>query len=89
MSRFFYENWEFNLHQKARKLFDLLNYLNKKLHSTKDGKRLSFAELTEDDAYRLKQKIEKRIEEVQYHHVSHFQARILYESYDSQNGFWS
>lgn len=89
MSRFFYENWEFKLHNKARKLFNLLNYLNKKLHYSENGKRLSFAEITETDAYRLKQNIEKRIEEVQYHHISHFQARVLYESYDSQNGFWS
>lgn len=89
MSRFFYENWEFNLHNKARKLFDLLNYLNKKLHHTENGRRLSLVEITETDAYRLKQIIEKRIEEVQYHNISHYQARVLYESYDEQNGFWS
>lgn len=89
MSRFFYENWEFKLHQKARKLFDFLNYLNKKLHSAENRRRLSIIEIQNSDAYRLKQIIEKRIEEVQYHQISHFQARVLYESYDSQNGFWS
>lgn len=88
MSRFFYENWEFKLHNKARKLFDLLNYLHKKMHYSENGGR-SLAELTETDAYRLKQIIEKRIEEVQYHNISHFQARVLYESYDCENGFWS
>lgn len=89
MSRFFYENWEFKLHQKARKLFDFLNYLNKKLHSTENGRRLSIIEIQNSDAYRLKQIIESRIEEVQYHKVSNHVARVLYESYDSQNGFWS
>jgi predicted DNA-binding protein len=89
MSRFFYENWEFKLHNKARKLFELLNYLHKKLHYNEKGRRLSLAEISETEAYHLKQIIEKRIEEVQYHHISHIQARILYESYDSQNGFWS
>ena len=89
MSRFFYETWEFKLHNKARKLFELLNYLHKKLHYNEKGRRLSLAEISETDAYRLKQIIEKRIEEVQYHQVSHHVARTLYESYDSQNGFWS
>ena len=32
MSRFFYETWEFKLHNKARKLFNFLNYLHKKMH---------------------------------------------------------
>ena len=89
MSRFFYENWEFKLHNKARKLFNLLNYLNKKLHYNENGRRLSLAEITETDAYRLKQIIEKRIEEVQYHNVSTHVARTLYESYDFENGYWS
>ena len=89
MSRFFYENWEFKLHQKARKLFDFLNYLNKKLHSTENGRRLSIIEIQNSDAYRLKQIIESKIEEVQYHNVSHHLARVLYESHDEQNGFWS
>ena len=89
MSRFFYENWEFNLHVKARKLFNLLSYLNKKLHSTKNGRRLSIIEIQNSDAYRLKKVIESRIEEVQYHQVSHHVARVLYDSYDSENGFWS
>ena len=89
MSRFFYENWEFKLHQKARKLFDFLNYLNKKLHYNEKGRRLSLAEISESEAYHLKQIIEKRIEKVQYHQVTHHVARTLYESYDSQNDFWS
>jgi predicted DNA-binding protein len=59
------------------------------LHYNEKGRRLSLAEISETEAYHLKQIIEKRIEEVQYHHISHIQARILYESYDSQNGFWS
>ncbi len=88
MSRFFYETWEFKLHQKARKLFNLLNYLHTKMHYSENGGR-SLAEIVDTDAYRLKQIIEKRIEEVQYHNISHFQARVLYESYDSENGFWS
>ena len=58
MSRFFYEAWEYKLHLRARKLFDLLNYLHKKLHYNENGKRLSFAEITETDTYRLKQIIE-------------------------------
>ena len=89
MSRFFYETWEFKLHVKAKKLFNLLNYLNKKMHYTENGKKLSFAEITETDAYNLKRKIESKIEEVQYHNVSTHVARILYESYDYQNGYWS
>ena len=83
MSRFFYENWEFKLHQKARKLFDFLKYLNKKLHSTENGRRLSIIEIQNSDAYRLKQIIESKIEEVQYHNVSHHLARVLYESHSS------
>lgn len=89
MSRFFYETWEFKLHSKAKKLFKLLNYLNKKLHYSENGKRLSLDEIVETDAYRLKRILENKIEEVQYHNISHHQARILYESYDSENGFWS
>ena len=81
MSRFFYETWEFKLHQKARKLFDFLNYLNKKLHSTENGRRLSFVEISKTDAYSLKKIVETKIEEVQYHHISHHLARTLYESH--------
>ena len=82
MSRFFYENWEFKLHNKARKLFNLLN-------KNSNGRRLSLAEITETDAYHLKRKIESKIEEVQYHNVSTHVARTLYESYDFENGYWS
>lgn len=89
MSRFFYETWEYSLHLKAKKLFDLLNYLNKKLKHAENGRRLSLDEITSSDAYRLKKAIETKIEEVQYHNVSTHVARTLYESYDSQNGFWS
>lgn len=89
MSRFFYETWEFKQHNKAKKLFELLNYLHKKLHYNEKGRRLSLAEISESEAYHLKQIIEKRIEEVQYHNVSTHVARTLYDSYDAQNGFWS
>lgn len=89
MSRFFYENWEFKLHVKARKLFNLLSYLNKKLHYNENGRRLSLDEIVDSDAYHLKRIIESKIEEVQYHNVSHHVARTLYESYDFENGYWS
>lgn len=89
MSRFFYENWEFKLHNKARKLFDLLNYLHKKMHYNENGRTLSIVEIAETDACRLKKIIEAKIEEVQYHNVSTHVARILYDSHDSENGFWS
>ena len=83
MSRFFYENWEFKLHNKVRKLFDFQNYLNKKLHSTENGRRLSIIEIQNSDAYHLKQIIESKIEGVQYHNISHHLARVLYESHSS------
>lgn len=89
MSRFFYENWEFKLHSKARKLFNLLSHLNKKLHYNENGRRRSLDEIVDSDAYNLKRKIESKIEDVQYHNVSHHVARTLYESYDFENGYWS
>lgn len=89
MSRFFYETWEYKLHNKARKLFKFIDYLNKKLHYSENGRKLSIDEIVETDAYRLKRILENKIEEVQYHNVSPHAARILYESYDSENGFWS
>lgn len=89
MSRFFYEPWEFKLHNKVRKLFKLLDYLHKKMHYSEREHRLRIAEIVETDAYRLKKIIESKIEEVQYHNISHHVARTLYESYDSENGFWS
>lgn len=85
MSRFFYENWEFKLHKKARKLFNFLDYLHKKLNASNER----LAVIAESDTYHLKQIIESKIEGVQYHNISHHQARTLYESYDSQYGFWS
>ena len=89
MSRFFYETWEFKLHNKAKKLFKFIDYLNHKMHYYENGKRLSIDEIVETDAYRLKRILENKIEEVQYHNVSTHAARILYESYDSENGYWS
>lgn len=87
MSRFFYENWEFKLHQKARKLFDFLNYLNKKIDRLKKAPHLYTDEI--DKLIITKKSVETKIEGVQYHNVSTHVARTLYESYDEQNGFWS
>lgn len=79
MSRFFLENWEFKLHNKAKKLFKFRNYLYKKIH---DNTR-KLPEISKTDAYRLKQFIESKIVRVKYHNISTHIALVLYDSYDS------
>jgi len=87
MSRFFYEAWEYKLHHKVRLLFDFLRYLNKKIDRLKKAPHLYTDEI--DKLIITKKSVEAKIEGVQYHNISAHVARILYESYDSQNGFWS
>lgn len=86
MSRFFYETWEYKSHHKARLLFEFLNYLTKKIDRLKkasqDTKDIDKVVIT-------KKCIESKITDLQYHNVSAHAARILYGSYDSENGFWS
>ena len=86
MSRFFYETWEFKLHHRARLLFEFLNYLHKKIE------RLKKAQYDTEDIDKVvitKKCVEAKITDLQYHNVSTHVARILYDSHDEQNGFWS
>lgn len=87
MSRFFYETCEFKLHSKAKKLFKHLNYLNKKIDRLKKAPHLYTENI--DKLIITKKCVEAKIEDVQYHNVSHHAARTLYESYDFENGYWS
>lgn len=86
MSRFFYESWEYKMHHRARLLFDFLNYLHKKIE------RLKKAHYDTEDIDKViitKKCIEAKISELQYHNVSAHVARILYDSHDEENAFWS
>lgn len=86
MSRFFYETWEFKQHNKAKKLFELLNYLHKKID------RLKKAQYDTEDIDKVvitKKCVKAKITDLQYHNVSAHVARILYDSHDDQIGFWS
>lgn len=86
MSRFFYESWEYKLHHRARLLFEFLNYLHKKID------RLKKAQYDTEDIDKVvttKKCVEAKITDLQYHNVSAHVARILYDSHDEQNGFWS
>ena len=87
MSRFFFEPWEYKMHQQVRLLFDFLNYLNKKITKLK-----VFSDRFKSDLERIaitKKCVESKITDLQYHNVSAHVARTLYECYDEQNGFWS
>ena len=86
MSRFFYETWEYNLHHRAKKLFDFLNYIHKKIQILKSAQ---YDTEDIDKVVITKKCVEAKITDLQYHNVSTHVARILYDSHDEQNGFWS